>query len=555
MLPFVSTISMRRQSRYLCCNERFRNVLLLGLLYCSALDIQSAWSVTLTDAVTTALSASPEVISANKQLLITEQQVKQAFAGYLPSVDFSTSAGNEKTNSPMTRSTGRGMVSLPYRETRTTFNQMLFDGFNVPNEVKKAQAYFKAANQTYLLVIQTVSMNVIEQFLEVQNQRELLDNIKKFSEVQADFLEKVREWYQGGAGTVAEVWQTESRLALTQSSMATVESQLATATDEFVRLVGFGPDILDQVPTVSTILPHTIELAREQAMQYHPSILDAQFNLEAADAIRSTARAGFWPSIRLIMETNRTDNSGGIDGERQSASYKARMDYNLFRGGSDLARSQESLYRLEQTQAKAEQTKETVQKNVEKSWRVIHELRQRIVSLQHQETISKQVTSAYYEQFIADQRSLLDVLNAENELFTAKSNRINGYFALLVEEYRLLANIGMLNAVIPYPFDQNQTDIQKMLQDVRLILSTQIILYDAPQTGSPVLKKLPKQSPVRILQHRDGWMKIVDSEGDHGWITGVSAPSNLIQSGMFVFGPSPDIPPDNSLPEYQRGIQ
>lgn len=250
MPPFVSTISIDHQNLCLWC-IRFGKVLLLGLLYCSALDTRSAWSVTLTEAVTTALTVSPEVQAADKQRLITEQQVKQAFAGYLPSIDFSTSAGNEKTNSPITRSVGRGTVSLPYRETRITFNQMLFDGFNVPNEVQKARAYSEAAGRTYLLAMQTVAMNVIEQFLEVQKQREMLDNIKKFAEVQANFLEKVREWYQGGAGTVAEVWQTESRLSLTQSSMATVESQLATATDEFVRLVGFEPDILDQVPAVS----------------------------------------------------------------------------------------------------------------------------------------------------------------------------------------------------------------------------------------------------------------------------------------------------------------
>ncbi|MBF0098491.1 MAG: TolC family protein [Magnetococcales bacterium] len=125
MLPFLSTISIDHQDRCLWRNERFWKVLLLGFLYCSALDTRSAWSITLTEAVTTTLAISPEVLVADKQRLITEQQVKQAFAGYLPSIDFSTSAGNEKTNSLMTRSVGRGTVSLPYREARTTFNQQL----------------------------------------------------------------------------------------------------------------------------------------------------------------------------------------------------------------------------------------------------------------------------------------------------------------------------------------------------------------------------------------------------------------------------------------------
>ncbi|MEO5348085.1 MAG: TolC family outer membrane protein [Magnetococcus sp. YQC-3] len=510
-----------------------------------------AWSVSLSEAVSAALASSPTVQASEKQRLIAEQQSRQALAGYFPSVEFSTSVGNEQTNSPSTRSAKGGTVSLPHREVHTAVNQMIFDGFNVSNGVKKARALQKAAGWTHQSTVQTVAMDAVEQFLEVQKQRELLDKIQTFTNVQAEYLQKVRDWYTGGAGTVAEVWQTESRLALTRSSMATVESQLATAMDEFARLCGFGADALEAVPDISARLPHSLEQALALAAEHHPTLLETQANLEAADAARAASRAGFWPTLQLALSSDRSNNSGGFEGESQTNSAMLRMNYNLFRGGGDLAKNLEFNRRLEQAESQVEQAKQTVQKNVEKSWRVIQELRLRLGALQQHEAVSKQVAGAYYEQFIADQRSLLDVLNAENELFTAQSNRASGHFALLLEEYRLLANMGMLNIAAPPTPKTDADETRLTLQESWLTPTNPVTLYKSPQATGGVLKELPKQTPLRILQTRSDWVEVVDPEGNRGWVTGASAASRPMQSGMFVLPPATA---PSLAPTEQRGL-
>ncbi|MEO5364442.1 MAG: TolC family outer membrane protein [Magnetococcus sp. DMHC-8] len=511
------------------------------LAWC-AMGVRGAWSVSLSEAVPQALTLSPTVQAADKQRQITEQQTRQALAGYLPTVDYYASMGNEKTDSPSTRALGGGAVSLPHRETRTSVSQMLFDGFNVSSGVKKARATQQAADWSYQLAIQTVTMDAVEQYLEVQKQRELLHKIKQFASVQADFLAKIQEWYEGGAGTVAEVWQTESRLALTRSSMATVASQLSTAQDEFARLFGFAADHLEPVASVSTRLPHSLEQALEQAAQRHPSLLEAHATLAATEAARTAAQAGLWPTLHLALENSRTNNSSGFDGETQSTATMLRLNYNLFRGGTDLARSLEFNRRQEQAQAQAEQVRQNVQKNVEKSWRTIMELRQRLVSLQQHETVSRQVADAYHEQFIADQRSLLDVLNAENELYTAQSNRASGHYALLVEEYRLLANMGILELAAPAATRAAQADTRLTLQEAQLTPATPVTLRANPQANGAIVRELPKQTPLRILQTRHDWMQVIDSAGNQGWITGVTTPSGQLQSGLFSF-PAETAPP------------
>lgn len=579
---------------------RYRRIACLTLLVWFSWNTGLAWSASLSQVLSAAISRSPVVQTAEKQRSVAEQQTKQALAGYWPSIELSTTIGQEQTDSPSTRSTGKGAVTLPRRETRTTLNQMLFDGFNVSNEVKKARALQKAAEWGYQMAVQTIRMDTIEQFLEVQKQRELLYEIKQFAHVQAEFLGKVEEWYQGGAGTVAEVWQTESRLALTQSSMATVESKLSTAMDVLAQLIGFMPDQLEPVLSASIHLPHSLQEALTLATQHHPSLLEAQSSLEAAEATRAASHSRLWPSIQLAVENSRTNNPNGFEGDTEINSAMVRMSYNLFRGGSDLARKQEFSSRLEQAESQAAQVKQTVQKNTEKSWRVISELRQRLTALKHHETVSKQVAGAYHEQFIADQRSLLDVLNAENELFTANSNRISGYYALLLEEYRLLANIGLLERAttpitdksiakktaaqpsiaqapaaktpvaktpVAQPPTRNVSDDAEPMTESAvseeliaeasvtsvstdenrpawLTSSTPIILYDAPHKKGMVVKRLPEQTPIRTLQTRKAWVEVISEAGDQGWMESLSSPDGPIESGMFTLTESTNTSPD-----------
>ncbi|MBF0162210.1 MAG: TolC family outer membrane protein [Magnetococcales bacterium] len=591
-----------------CLTVQSRTVLRAVVLLWSVLAARPVGALSLSEAVATALHLSPVVLAAEKQRLILAEQTRQAFSGYLPNLEVVAAVGNEQTNSPSTRNAGWGSVALPHWERRMALNQTLFDGFNVSSQVKRARANQKAADATCRAVVQTVGMDAIEQFLEVQKQRELLDKIKKFAAVQADFLEKIREWYQGGAGTVAEVWQTESRLALTRSSMATVESQLATAVDAFALMFGAEPTTLEKPPPLAHRLPRSLEEALQEAVQHHPTLLEAQFNQEAAAAGQVAAQSGLWPTIQLSLENSRTNNSSGYEGETDTNAAMLRMNYTLFRGGNDWARSREFAHRSEQSEAQRLQSKQIVQKNVEKSWRVIHELRQRLVSLQKHETVSKQVAEAYHEQFIADQRSLLDVLNAENELFNAQSNRVSGYYALQVEEYRLFANMGLLETLfagaeeekpvsppLPVPTaleepsqgegvvvspslpvalepqrepapapplpdagESQEVDRPAALQDAWLTPATPLLLYPNPpwqktdDRQATVVTLLPKGTPLRILRNRDGWMQVESAAGIQGWTAGLAVPVVGVPSGMFILPASPDdsdpTQPDPAVP-------
>lgn len=514
--PFTMLSCQNRQYRQ---NRQFHKLLLLGVLTLFS-GMKSAFPISLPEAVALAVHKSPEVLAFQKQRLILEQQVKQVYASYFPSIDLSTGFGNEQTSNVSTRRSGDGTVSLPRTEARVAINQMLFDGFAVSNHVKKAQADYKAADWVYQETVQSVALDAIRNFLDVQKQRALLGLIKKFSGVQARFADKVQAWYEGGAGTVADVWQIKSRLALTQSNVATSESQLGSAIDTFVRLFGFVPKALDPVPSVSKLMPPSIEKAMEKTERFHPSLMENRLNLEAAEAIQEASHSGFWPSVSLVLETNRTTNANGMEGKTQLASAMIRLNYNLFQGGYDLAASREARRRMEQVLAESEKIKHTSQENIEKSWRTIQELQKRLAFLKDHVTLSKQVVDAYYEQFFSDNRSLLNVLNAENELFNAQSNQVEGDYLLLVEEYRFLAHMGILNQVLAALPDSDAPKKKSAILGALFTSSKPINLYNTPGTSQGATKRVPKETPLRIIKTKNGWFHVTDTEGNRMWLAG-----------------------------------
>ena len=542
--------------------RQFGKLIWLALIT-TCLGIPSAHAISLPEAIELAIAKSPEVNVAQQQRLILEEQVKQVSSSYYPSVDLSTGFGNERSDNISTRNQGVGSLSLPRTEARLVINQVLFDGFGIANELKRAHATYTAADWVYRGKVQDVSIDAINRYINVQKQRELLDLINTFSDIQKGFLAKIRAWYEGGAGTIADVWQTESRLALTISSVATNESQLGSAIDTFVVLFGISPDNLQPAPPVAAFLPTTLEQALDKAAKVHPSLMENQLNLQAAQAIRDAAQSSLWPSVNLALESNRTTNTNGVKGESQTASAMIRFNYNLFKGGNDLAVNREANSRLQQALEESEQIKRTFRENIEKSWRTLQELRKRLTSLQNHTNISKQVVDAYYEQFFADKRTLLNVLNAENELFTAQSNRVKGYYALRLEEYRFLANLGILNQSLaqlldsisdtkpsrvnrPLPSD----DIPKKPNNTATIswvdeeiiaaqekhLSTDttqpsaitgallrsakpIQLYDSPHRGG-VAQKVAEGTPLCILKAQNGWFYVQNPVGDRLWMIG-----------------------------------
>jgi adhesin transport system outer membrane protein len=121
-----------------------------------------------------------------------------------------------------------------------------------------------------------------------------------------------------------------------------------------------------------------------------------------------------------------------------------RLRYNLFRGGTDVARVREAEARIDEALANYGKARNDIERNLRQAWEGLAIDRERLPQLQRYAAASAQVVSAYRKQFSIGQRTLLDVLNAENELYSARSSRDSGAHAVTLDELRVLAAMGKL---------------------------------------------------------------------------------------------------------------
>jgi outer membrane protein, adhesin transport system len=247
-----------------------------------------------------------------------------------------------------------------------------------------------------------------------------------------------------GVGRRSDDRQAEARLALAQASLSQLSGQLDEAVAAYRHITGTVPVQLLRGDAPLGALPVDLQAALGQAIATHPAVRAAEQDLRAAEQERESARDSLWPRVTLELGATRNTDIDGIPGANYDRTAMLRLRQNLYRGGADSARVREAEARREEALARLGRARIDVERDVRQAWDGLAAARGRLEALRLHADASAEVVEAYRGQFSIGQRSLLDVLNAENESFAARSNYVSGDFAVSVGAYRLLAAMGRM---------------------------------------------------------------------------------------------------------------
>ncbi|MEO5345802.1 MAG: TolC family outer membrane protein [Magnetococcus sp. YQC-9] len=424
-----------------------------------------AWSLTLGDAVNEAMRSNPKLLAAGQELEETRQKIRQAFAGYLPTVDFNMGTGREWTNTATTRFVDRGGVTLNRGEAGLNINQPLFDGFNTVNKVDQARAQVQSADYSFLDTAETVTQDVALVYAEVQKQRKLLELAKEAMSLHSEILVKTRQTIKLGITAEMDARLTESRVSLIASELAATEGQLRAAESRFATLVGFPPGDLE-IPLIDKkYLPTERADALETALNRHPSLLSAKADLEATRAESKASAASLWPKISLEMAMSDSNNVGGERSYSQDAMAMVRFKYNLFRGGADSSKLKESAHKAARFRDKLEEVRNQVEEKVNRSWNALIASRARLQNLEKHVETMRAVHRDRQEQYRLGSQTMLDFLNSEHELQAARRLLVEEEFQFMMESFRLLAAMGLLKETLVPP--EGTTITEPLLKPIR----------------------------------------------------------------------------------------
>jgi adhesin transport system outer membrane protein len=406
-----------------------------------------ARATTIEDSIQAALDTNPEVgvVAADREAI--EQELRQARAEYLPSIDLRGAAGPEYTDSPVTRRQrdgNDGSETLLRLESQLTLTQMLFDGFATQSEVQRQIARMDSASYRVEEAAEFIALDAVEAHLDVLRNQALVELARENVEQHQRILGQVRELERRGAGSIGDVRQAESRQAEAQNALAVALGNLRDAEAFYMAVVGIAPVDLEEGPVPVVAVPESPEAAAALASVSSPTVQIANADVGVAEAELRAARAGYYPNLDLELGAAAGDNLDGLEGRDVSAQALVVLRYNLFRGGADVAREREAFLRIKE----ARQSLRVAQRDAEQEARVAYNAlltaRARLEALRGGVEAQRATRDIYAQQFDLGQRGLLDLLDAENELFSDRTNLVTATFTETFAVYRVLAVIGML---------------------------------------------------------------------------------------------------------------
>ncbi len=404
-----------------------------------------ALSASLTEVVDIAIKTNPDVLAASNERNAVSKEIDQARAAYFPTVDLAVGTGYESTDSPSTRTaTSHEDVHLNRDEASLNLRQMLFDGMQTKNEIIRHTARTDSRAYSVFGVAENTGLETVEAYLNVLRRQSLVELTTTNLEAHERTHDQITLRSERGVGRKADMDQSQGRVALARANQIAEQSNLRDAETNYLRVVGIAAEDLLEPESPKSLIPETLDDAISLAIENHPTLKSANSDIDSANAQHDTALAVFYPRVDFELGTTANSDLDGIGGHNNDVTAMFRLRYNLLNGGKDKARREETAYLINQASEIRNNTYRQVEQSVRLSWNALETVTNQMSFFQLHVDSSENSRNAYQQQFSLGQRTLLDLLDSENEVFVARQSLVNAQYDQLFAFYRVLNSTGKL---------------------------------------------------------------------------------------------------------------
>ncbi len=448
----------------------------------------------LTEVARKAVPNHPSIIAQKQLLKAAKIGVREAKAGYLPTVDMRLGGSRARTNSSTTRGratrpTDRSSQSkvLTRKEGSLTVSQMIFDGFATKNLVGAAASRSELANEQILEIAQGVSLRLSAAYVGVARDRTLLSLAEQNIKRHGDIIKQIQVQVDSGGATAADLDQARARIEGAKAIYMQMGGRLRDSEAGYLEAVGSLPgNIIFPKPDneimgftentdtnsenkdkpqslVQTSDEYNLALEKilDLAMENNHSLNSARLTIDSVMSARKAAKSPFLPRVDLQLLGSRTQNVGGSPGMSSDHVATFNFTYNFYRGGGDTARLEASKASLAESRARLMEAKRLIEQTLRISFNAWNTARSQLPSLESRVEASQAALDSYKEQFTLGKRTLLEVLNAENEVFGARSALAEGRATVLLAQFQVLAATGTLTNYLNVDVFGNAENLSK----------------------------------------------------------------------------------------------
>lgn len=400
-----------------CISRSVRLRVLVGALALVSFPaaVQAA-ELTLKDAAQEAVLRNPEVLSRWHAFKAASENVAVIRGGYLPNVDLTAGVAVERQKTPVFPSDtyDRNGVSL-------VLSQMLFDGFATKHELAKFNYFQRVRYNELLDASETTALEATRAYTDVLRYRKLHQLAQENYVRHRAVFEQIQSRVQAGVGRPVDLEQAGGRLALAESNLLTEATNLHDVSARFQRIVGYlPPEQMAELPSLEAGIPGSVALALRTAYAQHPALQAAQENILAAQSDARVRHAAFLPRVDLRARHDVGNNLDGVDGSHTLSNIELLLNYNLYNGGSDKAAERQYWEQVNVAKDLRDKTCRDVRQTLYIAHNDVKALQEQLNYLEQHQLSTEKARDAYRLQFNIGQRTLLDLLDTENELFEAK---------------------------------------------------------------------------------------------------------------------------------------
>jgi len=385
---------------------------------------------------------NPEILEAIERYHSVKAERSIATAGYWPEVGTELAAGPEVTDGVQT---GNVRENLTAASATLYARQNLFSGGRTKAFVNETDARILAAAYEVMNVANRVFLETTEAYIQVLQARQLL----RFSEenvlTQEKILEQVKEKTAAGFQRVSDLNNSEARLALARGNYVSKQQDLNQAVVQFHRQFGrlIKPDQF-VMPKPKYQFPATVEENVDLALRHHPALEVAKYNIQVRKYSHKKAKADYWPTLDLELKAQHRENFNGDPGETDQASAMLMLNYTFFDGGVRKGEKGRSYGELHKEYQRAYVERRNVNQTARLAWNILQAEEHKRKYLQDHVDLSLQTLEAFKDEYFVGRRTLLDLLNMENEYNSAKNANAESKFSHLVSYYRISQATGLL---------------------------------------------------------------------------------------------------------------
>jgi outer membrane protein len=423
--------------------RKYKNLLgfaiLLGFTH---LGYQTLGAETLDQALIEAYQNNPNLAAQRSRLKAVDEQVSQALAKWRPTVTLSGLYGGKKINRKTSTGSKNDYTNQP-QSVGIEISQTVFRGYRTQAEMERAENRVMATRAGLIITEQEILSEVIKSYLSVLRDTAVLELRENNVEVITQQLNATRDRFEVGDLTRTDFAQAESRLARALADRASAKADLLKSRASYLNVVGHEPQKLVQ-PKLPNNLPITRQEIIDSALINNPRVISALFNEKAARSNIDLIKGQLLPTVRIDASISRKEDVVGSGVTDTASEITARFSVPLYQSGAVHSGIREAKQIASQRVSEVALRKRDAARIARESWENYRVAKARITSFKSAVRAQEVAFEGVKQEAKVGSRTILDVLDAEQELMDTLVNLVSAKRNLVVSGYSLLSATGQL---------------------------------------------------------------------------------------------------------------